>query len=52
MSANNCVVKEVDIFSSFACCPDCGKHLEHWKNAVDKVQIWTFVSNEYYTVIR
>jgi len=25
MSVNNCVIKEVDIFSSFACCPDCGK---------------------------
>ena len=52
MSVNNCVVKEADTFSSFACYPDCGKvNMEHWKNTVDEVQIWTFLNNEYYTVM-
>jgi hypothetical protein len=51
-------VKEVDSFNGVTCYPDCVKvfycrlsstckHLECWTNAVDKVKIWTFLSNEY-----
>jgi hypothetical protein len=51
-------VKEVDSLSGVRCYPDCAKvfdcrlsstskHLKHWRNAVDKVKAWIFLSNEY-----
>ena len=51
-------VKEIDSFSGVTCYPDwakvfdcqlrcTSKHLEHWRNSVDKVKSWTFLSNEY-----
>jgi hypothetical protein len=53
-------VKEVDSFISVACYPDytmvfhcqnSSTHmlLEQWSNTVDKVKLWTFLSNEYKT---
>jgi len=50
-------VKEVDSLIGVRHYPDCAKifhfspssmskHLEHWRNAVEKVKIWTLLSSE------
>jgi len=44
-------VREVDnrfdSFGGVSCYTECGKVLEHLKNAVDKVKSWIFLDKEY-----